>query len=62
MAHKGKTMSAITYNLEDRLEVYNNPTIHSHLSEYTAMAKEIHGPEYNLTWRRQEAWAVLDYL
>jgi hypothetical protein len=67
-------MSAITYNLEDKLEVYSNPTIHSHLSEYTVMAKEIHGPEYNSRTertsteiphevrRRQEACAVLDYL
>jgi hypothetical protein len=47
LAHKGKAKSDVTYNSEDPLEVYNNPTIHSHLGEYTSMAREVHGPEFN---------------
>jgi hypothetical protein len=47
MAHKGKAMSDVTYNPEDGPEAYNNPTIHSRLNEYTAMAKEVHGLEYD---------------
>jgi hypothetical protein len=27
--------------------VYTNPADHSRLSEYTAMAKEVHGPDYD---------------
>jgi hypothetical protein len=48
MTHKGKTTSDVTYNLEDGPEAYSNPTVYNHLNEYTAMAKEVHGPEYNL--------------
>jgi hypothetical protein len=47
MAHKGKATSDVTYNPEDRPEAYNNPAVHSRLSEYTAMAKEAHWPDYN---------------
>jgi hypothetical protein len=35
MAHKVKTTSDVTYNLEDGPEAYSNPTVYSHLSEYT---------------------------
>jgi hypothetical protein len=48
MAHKGKATSDVTYNQEDMPDAYNNPTVHSCLSEYTAMAKEVHGPNYDL--------------
>ena len=48
MAHKGKATSDVTYNPDDGPEAYTNPTIHSRLSEYTAMAKEVHGPDYDL--------------
>jgi hypothetical protein len=47
MAHKGKAMSDITYNPDDGPEVYNNPIVYSRLQEYTAMAQEVHGPEYD---------------
>jgi hypothetical protein len=43
MAHKGKATSNITYNPDDEPEEYNNHAIHSRLSEYTNMAKEVHG-------------------
>jgi hypothetical protein len=47
MAHKGKATSDATYNLEDAPEAYSNPTIHNHLTEYIAMAKEVHGSDYD---------------
>jgi hypothetical protein len=47
MTHKGKATSDVTYNPDDGPEAYTNPAIHSHLSEYTAMAKEVHGPDYD---------------
>ena len=42
MAHKGKT-----YNPDDEPEAYSNPAVYNHLSEYTAMAQEVHGPDYD---------------
>jgi len=47
MAHKGKAMSDVDYNLEDRPEAYRNATVHNRLSEYTSMAREVHGPQYD---------------
>ena len=47
MAHKGKATSNIDYNPEDRLEAYSNATVHNRLSEYTSMAREVHGSEYD---------------
>jgi hypothetical protein len=52
MAHKGKATFDVTFNLEDRTKAYNNPTVHSHLSEYTTMKKEVHGPDYD--WRIEQ--------
>jgi hypothetical protein len=72
MAHKGKAMSDITYNPDDGPEAYDNPAIYSCLHDYTAMAQEVHGPEYDPRTeqidprcphegrRRQETWAVMD--
>jgi hypothetical protein len=47
LAHKGKATSDVDYNLEDPLSTYSNATVHSRLSEYTLMAKAVHGPEYD---------------
>jgi hypothetical protein len=47
MVHKGKTTSDITYNPEDGPEAYNNPVVHNRLTEYTAMTKKVHMPDYN---------------
>jgi hypothetical protein len=38
---------ANTYNPDDGSEAYSNPTVYSLLSEYTAMAQEVHGPDYD---------------
>ena len=47
MAHKGKATSDIDYNPEDGPKAYINATVHNRLSEYTSMAREVHGLEYN---------------
>jgi hypothetical protein len=47
MAHKGKAMSDVTYNLKDEPKAYNNPSIRPRLCEYTTMTREVHGPEYD---------------
>ena len=47
MAHKGKATSDITYNPDDGPEAYSNLAVYSRLSEYTAMAQEVHGPDYD---------------
>jgi hypothetical protein len=50
MAHKGKATSAtsdVTYNPDDGPEAYTNPAVYSRHHDYTAMAQEIHGPEYD---------------
>jgi hypothetical protein len=49
MAHKGKATSNVNYNPEDGPEAYSNATAHSCLSEYTSMAKEVHGLDYDPT-------------
>ena len=49
MAHKGKATSDVHYNPEDPPEAYSNSSIHTRLTEYTAMAREVHGPEYDPT-------------
>jgi hypothetical protein len=47
--HKGKATSDVNYNPEDPPSPYTNETVHSHLSQYTEMARTVHGPEYDLT-------------
>ena len=47
MAHKGKATSDVDYNPEDEAEPYSNATVHNRLSEYTSMAREVHGPQYD---------------
>lgn len=47
MAHKGKATSDVDYNPEDPPSVYSNATVHNRLSEYTSMARAVHGPEYD---------------
>jgi hypothetical protein len=47
MAHKGKATSDVTYNPDDGPKAYSNPAVYSRLHEYTAMAQEVHGPDYD---------------
>ncbi|TVU50326.1 hypothetical protein EJB05_01694, partial [Eragrostis curvula] len=48
LAHKGKATSIeVDYNPEDPPEAYSNATVHSRLCQYTEMAREKHGREWN---------------
>jgi hypothetical protein len=49
MTHKGKATSDVNYNLEDGPEAHSNATAHRRLNEYTSMAREVHGPDYDPT-------------
>jgi hypothetical protein len=49
MAHKGKETSDVTYNPDDGPEAYTNPVVYSRLHDYTIMAQEVHGLEYDLS-------------
>ena len=47
MSHKGKATSGVSYNPEDPPEAYTNLSIHTRISEYTSVARSVHGPEYD---------------
>jgi hypothetical protein len=47
MAHKGKAMSDVAYNPDDGPEAYSNPAVYIRLHEYTTMALEVYGPDYD---------------
>jgi hypothetical protein len=47
MAHKGKVTSNVPYNPNDWPEAYINPAVYGRLHDYTTMAQEVHGPEYD---------------
>ena len=49
MAHKGKATSDVDYNPKDPPSAYTNETVHNRLSQYTEMARSVHGPEYDPT-------------
>lgn len=47
LAHKGKATADIHYNPEDPPEAYSNPSVHSRLSSYSEVAKEVHGQDFD---------------
>ena len=47
LAHKGKATADIHFNPNDPPEAYSNPSIHSRLTSYSDMAKQVHGPEHD---------------
>jgi hypothetical protein len=48
LAHKGKaTVSETTYNPDDLLEAYINPSIHSRFTTYAETGRQIHGLEWD---------------
>jgi hypothetical protein len=47
MTHKGKETPDVTYNPDDGPEAYSNPAVYIRLHEYTAMAQEVHGLDYD---------------
>ena len=59
MSHKGKATSDVNYNPKDGPEAYNDGTIHSRLSEYTSMAREVHGSEYDPSTEELDAEVVM---
>ena len=59
MAHKGKAMSDISFNLEDPPEAYTNPSIHSRISEYTEVARSLHGSGHDPSTQDFDGEAVM---
>ena len=59
MAHKGKVKSDVSYNPDDPPSAYSNATVHSRLSQYTEMARAVHGPEYDLSTHDRDGEVVM---
>ena len=59
MAHKGKAMSDVSFNLEDPPEAYMNPSVHSRISEYTEVARSLHGSDHDLSTQDFDGEAVM---
>jgi len=59
LAHQGKATSDVDYNPEDPPSAYNNATVHSCLNEYTSMAREVHGPEYDPSTQDLDAEIIM---
>ncbi|XP_025796497.1 uncharacterized protein LOC112885361 [Panicum hallii] len=59
LSHKGKATSSVSYNAEDGPEAYSNPSIYTRLNEYTSMAREVHGQEYDPTQEDLDAEIVM---
>ena len=47
MSHKGRATSDVTFNPEDPPEAYSNQSVHSRLSNYTSMAREVNGLDFD---------------
>jgi hypothetical protein len=47
MAHKGKATSDVSFNPDDPPEAYTNKSVYDHVSDYTSVARSIHGPDYD---------------
>jgi len=47
LSKKGKATANIDFNPVDPPEAYGDPSIHSRVTEYTAMARVVHGPEFD---------------
>jgi hypothetical protein len=47
MAHQVKATSDVSYNPEDSVEVYSNLSVHTRLTEYTSVARSVHGEDYD---------------
>ena len=47
MSHKGRATSDVPFNPEDPPEAYINQSVHSRLSDYTSMAREVNGPDFD---------------
>jgi hypothetical protein len=49
MAHKGKAMSNVSFNLDDLHEVYTNMSVYDRVSDYASTARMIHGLDCDLS-------------
>ena len=47
MSKKGKATANIDFNPKDPPEAYSDPSIYSRVSEYTAMARQVHGTQFD---------------
>ena len=47
LSKKGKATADIDFNPEDPPEAYSHPSIHSRVTQYTTMAREVHGPQFD---------------
>ena len=55
MAHKGKATSDVSFNLE----AYTNPSVHSRISEYTEVARSLHGADHDPSTQDFDGEAVM---
>ena len=56
---QGQAMSDVSFNLEDPPEVYTNPSVHSRISEYTEVARSLHGLDHDLSTQDFDGEAVM---
>jgi hypothetical protein len=47
LAHEGKATSNVDYSPEDPPSAFTNATVHSRLSEYSSVAKQVHGDDFD---------------
>ena len=59
VAHKGKAMSDVSFNLEDPPEAYTNLSIHSRISEYTEVARSLHGIDHDSSTQDFDGEAIM---
>ena len=59
MAHKDKATSDVSFNLEDPPEAYTNLSVHSPISEYTEVARSLHGPDHDPSTQDFDGEAVI---
>ncbi|GJN34299.1 hypothetical protein PR202_gb22948 [Eleusine coracana subsp. coracana] len=60
VANDCKATSNIQYNPEDTPEAYNNPSIHSHLSAYSDIGKNVYASDYDLSTHNLDGEARLE--
>jgi hypothetical protein len=59
MSKKGRVTSDVSYNVGDPPEAYNNPSIHTRISDYMSAARSIHGPDYDPSTQDIDAELVM---
>ena len=59
MAHKGKATSNVSFILVDPPKAYTNPSVHSCISEYTEVARLLHGSDHDLRTQDFDGEAIM---